>query len=49
MRFEWISDYTQDNADPEIDSSECLEKLGVLLSIIVIYKNETMKEDNNVL
>ena len=46
QRFEWISDYTQDNADPEIEASSVLEKLGVLLSTIIIYKNEILKEDD---
>lgn len=39
-KFERISDQTLDNADPLFEASECLEKLGVLLSTVTIYKNE---------
>lgn len=44
MKFGWISNQTLDNADPELEASECLEKLGVLLATLIIYKNEYKKE-----
>ena len=43
-RFEYISDQTTDNADPEIEASECLEKLGVLLATLNIYRKEYADE-----
>ena len=49
-RFEWLSDQTHDNADPEMDADEVLLKLGYLLSTTVIYANEycgTNKESEN--
>ena len=49
-RFEWLSDQTQDNADPQIDADEALLKLGYLLSTTVLYANEycgTDKEPGN--
>lgn len=39
-KFERISDQTLDNADPLCESAECLEKLGILLATLTIYKNE---------
>ena len=44
MRFEYISNQTTDNADPEIESADCLEKLGVLLATLNIYRNEYAEE-----
>lgn len=38
--FESISEFKMDNADPECDAAEALEKLGMLLSSTVIYANE---------
>lgn len=38
--FDYISNQTKDNADPAIETSESLERLGILLASIVIYKNE---------
>lgn len=38
--FEYISEQTMDNADPECEAAECLEKLGVLLATLNIYKEE---------
>lgn len=50
-RMEYISNITMDNADPEIQSAEVLEKLALLLSTLVIYKKEytddPWKEDKN--
>lgn len=43
-KFERISDQTLDNADPLCESAECLEKLGVLLATLTIYKNEYEKD-----
>ena len=40
-RFQWISNETMDNADPEIEASYCLQKLSVLLATLNIYKKET--------
>jgi hypothetical protein len=49
-RMEYISNITMDNADPEIQAAEVLEKLAVLLSTLVIYKkeytDEPWKEEN---
>ena len=49
-RFQWISNITMDNADPECEATEVLEKLAVLLSTLVIYKkeytDEPWKEEN---
>lgn len=39
-KFEYISNQTTDNADPELEASECLEKLGVLLATLNIYHDE---------
>jgi hypothetical protein len=39
-KFEYISNQTTDNGDPEIEAAECLEKLGVLLATLNIYKKE---------
>lgn len=39
-KFEYISNQTADNADPELEASECLEKLGVLLATLNIYHDE---------
>lgn len=39
-KFQYISEQTMDNADPECDASECLEKLGILLATLNIYKEE---------
>ena len=39
-RFEWLSDQTLDNADPQMDADEVLLKMGYLLSTTVIYANE---------
>jgi hypothetical protein len=48
--MEYISNITLDNADPEFQASEVLEKLAVLLSTLVIYKkeytDEPWKEEN---
>lgn len=41
-----ISEYTMDNADPECDASDALEKLGMLLSSTVIYANEYQEDLN---
>lgn len=46
-QFERISDITLDNADPEFQASETLEKLAVLLSTLVIYRNEYIAEPFN--
>lgn len=46
-KFERISNQTMDNADPEIEAANCLEKLSVLLSTLVIYKNEYQTEPIN--
>lgn len=43
-RFEYISNITMDNADPEFQAAEVLEKLAVLLSTLVIYKKEYTDE-----
>lgn len=43
-KFEYISSQTMDNADPACDVSECLEKLGGLLSSVTIYGNEYKEE-----
>ena len=43
-RFHWISNITMDNADPECEATEVLEKLAVLLSTLVIYKKEYTDE-----
>ena len=43
-KFEYISSQTMDNADPEIDSEECLKALGCLLSTLIVYKDEYSKE-----
>jgi hypothetical protein len=45
-KFEYISGQTMDNADPLCDIYDCLEKLGCLLSSLVIYKNEYEEEAN---
>jgi len=45
-RFESISKFTMDNADPECDAADALEKLGMLLSSTVIYANEYAKDLN---
>jgi NTP pyrophosphatase (non-canonical NTP hydrolase) len=42
--FEWISNQTMDNADPECDAADCLEKLGGLLATLIIYANEYEEE-----
>ena len=42
--LEIISNQTMDNADPELDAAEALEKLGLFLSTLVIYKDEYTKE-----
>ena len=42
--FEWISNQTMDNADPECDAVDCLEKLGGLLATLIIYANEYEEE-----
>lgn len=39
-KFDYISNQTLDNADPVCDASEALEKLGILLSSLTIYKHE---------
>ena len=39
-KFDSISDYTMDNMDPVCDAGDALEKLGLLLSSVVIYANE---------
>ena len=39
-KFQYISEQTMDNADPECDAADCLEKLGVLLATLNIYKEE---------
>lgn len=39
-KFDYISNETMDNADPVCDAADCLEKLGELLSSLVIYKIE---------
>lgn len=39
-KFDSISDYTMDNMDPACDAGDALEKLGLLLSSVVIYANE---------
>lgn len=44
IRFEYISDQTTDNSDPEIEASDCLEKLGVFLATLNIYRNEYAEE-----
>ena len=46
-RFEWLSDQTQDNADPQLDTDEVLLKLGYLLSTTVIYANEYCGTDKD--
>lgn len=38
--FESITNQTLDNADPLCEAQTCLERLGVLLATLVIYKNE---------
>lgn len=43
-RMEYISNITMDNADPEFQAAEVLEKLAVLLSTLVIYKHEYTEE-----
>jgi hypothetical protein len=43
-RFSWISAQTMDNADPECCAADCLERLGVLLSALVIYADEYQKD-----
>lgn len=43
-KFDMISNQTMDNADPFCDAQTCLEQLGVLLSTIIIYKNEYLSE-----
>lgn len=43
-RMEYISNITLDNADPELQAAEVLEKLAVLLSTLVIYKKEYTDE-----
>lgn len=43
-KFDWISNQTMDNADPLLETQECLEKLGVLLATLIIYKNEYYNE-----
>jgi hypothetical protein len=42
--FEWISIQEMDNADPECDSAECLEKLAGLLATLTNYANEYEEE-----
>jgi hypothetical protein len=44
LQLERISNITMDNADPECEAAECLERLGVLLSTLTIYKDEYTKE-----
>lgn len=46
-RFQWISNDAMDNADPEIETSYCLQKLSVLLATLVIYKKETEDQLNS--
>ena len=46
-RFEWLSDQTQDNADPQLDADEVLLKMGYLLSTTVIYANEYCGTDKD--
>ena len=43
-RFENISEFVKDNADPAIDLGEAIEKLGIALSSVVIYANEYEKD-----
>ena len=43
-QLEMISDITRDNADPECCVADALEKLAILLSTLVIYKDEYTKE-----
>ena len=38
--FDSISNQTMDNADPLFDAQECIERLGVLLSVVTIYSKE---------
>jgi hypothetical protein len=38
--FEFISNQTGDNCDPGLETSVCLERLGVLLAILNIYHKE---------
>ena len=38
--FEYISDQTKDNGDPMFETSDCLERLGVLLATLNIYHKE---------
>ncbi len=42
--LEVISNITKDNADPECNAADALEKLGMLLSTLVIYKDEYEKD-----
>lgn len=39
-QFERISNITLDNADPACEAAETLERLAILLSTLVIYRNE---------
>lgn len=39
-KFDLISDFTMDNMDPVCDAGDALEKMGILLSSVVIYANE---------
>lgn len=43
-KFDQISDYTLDNADPLIEAGESLEKLSKLLAYTITYKDEYEKE-----
>lgn len=45
-KFDTISNQTMDNADPLLISQECLEKLGLLLATLTIYKDEYSKISN---
>lgn len=43
-RCEFFSDAKRDNADPEIETGNALEKLAVALSSMVIYAHEYAEE-----
>lgn len=45
-RFENISEFVKDNADPAIDLGEAIEKLGIALSSVVVYESEYREELN---
>lgn len=42
--LEQMSNITGDNGDPKREVVECLARLGILLSVLTIYKDDYTKE-----